>query len=186
MFQNYKNNHKVSHAELLSRMLYNPETGRFTSLLSNKEVGCLQKRTGYRSVSIPGGKVQEHRLAWFYTYGHWPEGELDHINRDKTDNRISNLRILNRSSQMLNSRYTEEKGYIWTYDMRHKNPRGYWRVQPTYKGKRVSLGNYEDERDAELCYKLWVAMRKEVELGESTPCSDRFNLHIDRNTLPMV
>jgi hypothetical protein len=46
---------------------------------------------GYLSITVLGTRYYLHRLAWMYVYGVWPE-TIDHINCDKGDNRIKNLR----------------------------------------------------------------------------------------------
>ena len=61
---------------------------------------------GYRLVRIRiGGKavrLRIHRVIWALHYGSWP-GELDHRDRDKQNNRISNLRLATRTRQMQNT-----------------------------------------------------------------------------------
>lgn len=52
---------------------------------------CRDPR-GYRKGAIGGVSVWAHRVAWAYASGRWPILEIDHINRDKTDNRLRNLR----------------------------------------------------------------------------------------------
>lgn len=49
--------------------------------------------SGYRRVKAGGVRVPEHRLAWRLVRGQWPVGEVDHIDRDRLNNRIENLRI---------------------------------------------------------------------------------------------
>lgn len=84
--------------KLLKEILrYEPDTGYFYWLkqLSNRApVGsrCKRMAKGYISIRIAGKNYQGHRLAWLYMEGYWPEHEIDHINRDRLDNRWVNLR----------------------------------------------------------------------------------------------
>lgn len=87
-------------AERLRDLLdYNQETGVFVwkSLPGNGravvglQAGCVAKKR-YQMISIDGKTYLSHRLAWFYVNGKWPKSWIDHINRDRLDNRIANLR----------------------------------------------------------------------------------------------
>lgn len=73
---------------------------------------------GYRSVIVDGRRYKTHRIAWLYTFGEWPAGLIDHINRDKGDNRISNLRVATETQNHANSglsrnNTTGAKGVHW-------------------------------------------------------------------------
>ena len=48
--------------------------------------------TGYVRIGVDGGKYTAHCLAWLYTHGVWPSDQIDHINGNRSDNRIANLR----------------------------------------------------------------------------------------------
>ncbi|MDA6380520.1 HNH endonuclease signature motif containing protein [Escherichia coli] len=53
-------------------------------------------------IMINGKAYPAHRLAWLIVYGTMPDGFIDHINRVRTDNRISNLRLVTHSENMQN------------------------------------------------------------------------------------
>lgn len=58
---------------------------------------------GYRGVGINGRQYMLHRIVWLHANGEIPEGiEVDHINGVRSDNRLSNLRLATRSTNMLN------------------------------------------------------------------------------------
>lgn len=97
---------KISQEYLKSRLSYDPVSGIFTWLPkpsnpqwtgrhSGRVAGTIQsKGNGYRRVSIvlDGRSFKAHRLAWLYMTGENPPKEIDHENRDATDNRWDNLR----------------------------------------------------------------------------------------------
>lgn len=90
---------------------YDPEGGL---IRMGGDVVGWKNRNGYTYISTPfGKKVLAHRLAWLLHYGDWPVGDVDHINRDRSDNRISNLRQLNRSQNLLNMDTPLLKGIYW-------------------------------------------------------------------------
>jgi hypothetical protein len=57
---------------------------------------------GYTVIKINGNIFKAHRLIWFVTYGKFPEGDIDHLNGDRSDNRIENLRDVSRSVNQQN------------------------------------------------------------------------------------
>ncbi len=72
-------------------------TGKLTWIVSRgsagagRIAGAIGPR-GYRRISISGHHYWTHRLVWLFATGQWPRGEIDHINHDKGDNSIVNLR----------------------------------------------------------------------------------------------
>lgn len=57
---------------------------------------------GYIQICVNGHRYLAHRLVWLFHHGSWPTHEIDHINRNRTDNRIENLRDLPRSENVKN------------------------------------------------------------------------------------
>ena len=82
---------------LKEQLKYIPTTGEFIRLVTRPRApkgsvaGTINGR-GYRWIRVLNKRYQAHRLAWLFYYGEWPENEIDHINNDKDDNRITNLR----------------------------------------------------------------------------------------------
>lgn len=63
------------------------------------------KVNGYKTGYVMGRAFRSHRVVWAMTYGRWPENHIDHVNGDKTDNRIENLRDITNEENTRNARY---------------------------------------------------------------------------------
>jgi hypothetical protein len=72
------------------------------------EVGC-KNNSGYLQVYIRDGSYFVHRILWAMHYGRWPEIEIDHINRDRVDNRGCNMREADRNANATNSAQSDNK-----------------------------------------------------------------------------
>lgn len=97
-------------ADEVRRLLrYEPDTGIFfwrtaaRNIKAGDIAGCQQSR-GYWHVRINRRLYVAHRLAWLYATGEWPAGNVDHINGQRSDNRLANLRIATNSENAWNSR----------------------------------------------------------------------------------
>jgi hypothetical protein len=87
---------------LISRVHYNAENGHFTavnkSARRNKgEILGNKDSNGHIQITINKKLYLAHRCAWLWFYGEWPEHDIDHINGDRSDNRLINLRKATRS-----------------------------------------------------------------------------------------
>ena len=135
-------------AEYLRSVLhYEPETGIFTwkvrtsrSVKVGDIAGC-PGGGGYPQIRVQRRLHQAHRLAWLYVYGEWPEDQIDHINRIRTDNRISNLReVTNKQNNQNRSKPSNNTsghpGVHW-YKQRSK-----WQAQITHNQKQIHLGYF--------------------------------------------
>ena len=149
-------------AEKLRELLhYDPAAGVFTWKVSTSNrvkvgdiTGCLD-RNGYLLIRVHSCRHKAHRLAWLYVYGVWPEGQIDHINRIRTDNRISNLRDVshkqnhqNRSKPSNNT--SGHPGVVWN----RRDSR--WQAQIVHNQKHISLGYFTNLEEA-------IAARKAAE-----------------------
>ena len=139
-------------AERLREVLdYDPETGVFTrakggyGFFSGSIAGSKNK--GYIRIKVDGKLYGAHRLAWLYVNGTLPDGDIDHINRVRTDNRISNLRVASDAENAQNkSKYRNNKsgvaGVYW-----HKLTEK-WAAQIRVNGVSIHLGCYRDIDEA--------------------------------------
>ncbi|QHJ82282.1 MAG: hypothetical protein [Bacteriophage sp.] len=86
---------------------YDKETGTLTWVYNThkrfigKEAGCI-KPSGYRTLHIFKTVIEAHRIIWLIEYGFLPECEIDHINGNKSDNRLSNLRMADQQKNQQN------------------------------------------------------------------------------------
>lgn len=139
-------------AALHDALDYNPDTGVFTSRTTGRQVGCKAGKYGRIQIHLGGVGRYANRLAWFYVHGVWPDGQVDHINGDHTDNRITNLRVLSNQDNKQNTRRpysTNRTGILGvSYDERSQM----YRARITTDGHTVNLGTYADKLDAQHAY----------------------------------
>lgn len=130
---------KLTQEELRRHIHYNQETGIMTWILPTTHrvhIGRIvgTKSNGYVLTMLFGKRQYVHRLAWLYVYGKFPKVEIDHINGNKSDNRIINLREANRSQNSMNrgpaiKNISGHKGVVWDKE------RNKWVVRCGYSGK---------------------------------------------------
>lgn len=87
---------------ILEHFKYNAETGIITRTDRVNSNGSYDK-DGYLIIKIKGRQFKAHRLAWLLYYKEFPKQEIDHINRNRADNRICNLRDVSRSVNVCNT-----------------------------------------------------------------------------------
>lgn len=107
------------------------------------------ENTGYISIRINKVSYLAHRLAWFYCFEEWPESYIDHIDRDKTNNALDNLReataFENSRNRAINKNNTS--GYPGVYKRGSK-----WRAEIIIKGIKKYLGTFSTAHEAHLAY----------------------------------
>lgn len=163
-------NDSLTQEELRQVLNYDAASGMFTARMCtpNRPVGALaggvNKSTGYYKVSVYGRQYFAHRLAWLYVHGEWPEADIDHINRDKLDNRISNLREVDRSTNLQNRDLPPKKsGFVGVTKNKHYDR---WAATITTEGRKRHLGMYSSPEDAHAAY---TAARKTMHKGYVEP-----------------
>jgi hypothetical protein len=153
--------------ELLRKLLrYEPETGKlfwlerprdmfpskrghsvWNARYANKEAFTCVNAYGYLHGRIARSAYYAHRIAWALFYGEQPSGEVDHINGDKADNRLENLRDVSRSVNQRNvplkaSNKSGHNGVIW------HSASSKWMARITINQVVKYLGVYENIEDA--------------------------------------
>ena len=107
--------------------------------------------SGYKHGNIMSVMVRAHRLAWALTTGQWPENEIDHINMDRCDNRIKNLRHVTRSQNACNRTILPRNisGYKGVMCDRKS---GKWAASIAFNGKSQYLGTFSSPELAHAAY----------------------------------
>jgi hypothetical protein len=146
----------MTQAQLKELLHYDPDTGvfRWRKNTGRAKAGAIAGviNAGYRMIKVRKRSRSAHRLAFFYMNGKWPEAEIDHVNNNKDDNRMVNLRQASRAENMRNARRFKNntsgfKGVSW-----HKVT-GKWAARIYVDGKRLNIGLFASKHEAALALK---------------------------------
>lgn len=147
------------------RISYNPASGLFMWVVSapgiraGKLAGSVT-RHGYQVIKLGRKPYRAHRLAWFLSYGVWPHGEVDHIDGDPLNNRLHNLRVVDRAGNSQNQRraHRDNKscGLLGvTWNKQH----GKWQAKLQANKVRHHIGYFDDPGEAHKAYMDAKAVR---------------------------
>ena len=128
--------------ELKEHFTYYPDTGSF--LRYDGYFGCIRP-DGYWYINYGGTQYMAHRLIWKYMTGEEPN-EIDHINRDRSDNSWDNLRSVTHKQNSRNQkkRVTNTSGFNGVSFDKNRNV---W-IAETWVEKKIIIGAYDTPEEA--------------------------------------
>jgi hypothetical protein len=140
---------------LVEHFDYDPGTG----LLTRKKTGRVYDTpasSGYVLISVSGRTYMAQNLAWLYVHGELPDCVVDHIDRDRSNNRITNLRLATKRENAQNKSLARNSrsGVKGVHPVKG---RGLWRAEIYVNGDRKKIGYFKDFDEA-------VAARRSAEL----------------------
>jgi hypothetical protein len=135
---------------------YNPLTGVFLWKVSRGptvkagDVAGSLRPDGYRSVYISGKRYLAHRLAWYFTHDCWPEGQIDHIDGNRSNNAIGNLEDVTGRENVRRGmlRYGKKTGLPTGVSVHYNG----FRADACINGKPTYLGRFDDPQEAHQAY----------------------------------
>lgn len=150
----------ITYSRLMELLKYEPLTGEFTwrnsgSGRPNDGVAGCANGKGKWLIKIDYKIYSAHRLAWFYMTGKWPYCLIDHIDRNPSNNKWSNLREADYKTNQFNTTFVKNStGYKGV----KKVTENCYRAQITIDGKLVNLGHFPTPKDASDAYNV-IAMK---------------------------
>lgn len=146
--------------KLADAIAYDPLTGVMTwrISLSNRPAGSLVggriNNRGYLRVAWRGKLYTQHRVAWFLVYKRWPKHEIDHINGERADNRLANLREATAGENKRNHRQQAGcSGYIGVWP---RTKASGFMACIQINGKKKYLGRFDTAEQAARARDVWA------------------------------
>ena len=142
----------ITHDRLLELVTYDSDTGifYFNSTRGGNHKGDVAgslHSLGYIFLMLDRVTYTAHRLAWFYCFEEWPEKFIDHIDRNKSNNKLDNLREASREENGLNTsiRKDNKTGYKGVSFNKSRNT---YIARMTVKGIKMYLGAFKTAKEA--------------------------------------
>ena len=136
----------ITQARLKEVLSYCPDSGIFTKLSTGESFGNSHNR-GYLKGFLDGKHYLLHRLAFLYMTGSFPTNQVDHINRDKKDNRWTNLRDVTHAENHRNMpvQSNNSSGITGVHYAKDKRK---WVAYIKVNNKRKHLGSFSGKSEA--------------------------------------
>jgi hypothetical protein len=138
---------------------YDPDTGIFRWLVSRSgiQMGAVAgtgsvSDCGYIRIKVNGTKFRAHRLAWLYTHGTWPDHQIDHINGNRADNRIANLRDVSQSTNMQNQTRPQKSNTSGFLGVSWHIGKKRWDARISVNERSQHLGSFDTAEEAHAAY----------------------------------
>ncbi len=152
-------------ADRLKELLhYDPATGVFTRRVARGREAAGSNfghlKDGYFRGRIDGFEYRLNRLAWLYVTGTWPNGEVDHFNTVKVDNKFSNLRDLGKSANAQNQRRAHSHNKSGLLGVSIKRTK--FRARIVVNGEQKHLGTFNTADEA---YAAYVSAKRRLHEG---------------------
>lgn len=143
----------------------------FCRLIGGQKVGAIagsKTFQGYWVIGVHCRYVVAHRLAWLYVTGEWPKHEIDHIDGNRLNNKIANLRdvpsFMNKQNER-SARTGNSSGYLGVYKIKGSEK---WRAEISFGSranrKRLQVGNFNSPREAHQAY---LEMKRKLHAGNT-------------------
>jgi hypothetical protein len=146
----------ITQARLKEILKYTPETGIFIWAKTRPKcpIGKIAGNTrkdGYVTIRLDGSRYFAHRLAWLYIFGEFPPMEIDHIDRNPSNNSISNLRLAEPSQNQANrgAQKNNSSGFV---GVRKSSSSGKWFAGTVWHGKYYHAGSFASKEQAAVAY----------------------------------
>lgn len=147
----------LTQSELKSQLSYNKDTGIFTWKINKSRLAKIGNiagslhNNGYYSICINNKQYLAHRLAWLYISGEMPKNNIDHIDNNKINNKINNLREATKSQNEFNTklRNNNSSGFKGVCLDKRKN---LWYSSSCINNKRTFLGCFKTAQLASVAY----------------------------------
>lgn len=157
----------LTHARLLEKLVYEPETGVFRWRQNSRgaragQVAGTVGEAGYRQLTIDRKQFKAHCLAWLYVHGVWPENDVDHIDHNRDNNAIRNLRDVTRTvnnQNIVRPQTRNKTQLLGVYPHRKR-----WGARIAVDGKRIFLGVHDTP---ELAHQVYLAAKREHHRGNT-------------------
>lgn len=146
----------LTQARLKELLSYDPEVGIFSWIVERGKchkgspAGCLDSR-GYLVITIDRKRYYAHRMAWLYMNGSMPSMNIDHMDGNKSNNKISNIRDVSVSTNAQNLKQATSRN-LSTGVLGVRMLKGKYLSQITIDGKDRHLGTFNSPEEAHEAY----------------------------------